>query len=290
MQEYPVYAIEDFEFRSNGFYASSLAKHIKNNTFIGKAHRHNFYLFVFFTAGSGTHEIDFNTYPVKKGAVFFLQPGQMHRWELSGDAEGYIFFHTAAFYNITYAGKTIEDFPFFSLSQSNPVLYLADDGKIREHTMWLLSKLLEEYSSPVRLSLPGSLVSLCDLLYLELAKAYYSPEKLPANTSSYAHRLQQLLRLIDRHYLTARYPGHYADLMNMSVKHLNRICKETVNKSTEDLIAERILLEAKRMLVRPGSSVKEIAASLEFSDASYFSRFFKKRSGQSPFAFIKAKR
>lgn len=67
--------------------------HLKSShKHIEKPHRHDFYVTVLFTHGSGVHEIDFQSYDVQPGSLFFLSPGQIHSWELSDDTEGYIFF------------------------------------------------------------------------------------------------------------------------------------------------------------------------------------------------------
>ena len=73
--------------------------------------------------------------------------------------------------------------------------------------------------------------------------------------------------------------------MNMSPKHLNRIVKNLLNKTTQDLIIERIILEAKRMLVHPENSVSNVSFHLGYDDNSYFSRLFKKRCHETPTEF-----
>ena len=92
---------------------------------------------------------------------------------------------------------------------------------------------------------------------------------------------------IDVYFKTKKYAHEYASLMNISEKHLNRICKECLNKTTSEIIAERIIIEAKRLLIHKQHSVSEIAANLGFDDNSYFSRFFKKNCGETPIHFLK---
>ena len=77
----------------------------------------------------------------------------------------------------------------------------------------------------------------------------------------------------------------YANLMNLSEKTLYNTCKTISEKSAQELIQQRILLEAKRLLVYSNFSVKEIATQLGFHDYSYFTRFFSKNVGLSPIQF-----
>lgn len=71
----------------------------------------------------------------------------------------------------------------------------------------------------------------------------------------------------------------------MTTRHLSRICNEVMGCSTSDLIADRIALEAKRLLTSAEVTVGEVAGWLGYEDYSYFIRLFKKRTGMSPRAF-----
>jgi len=75
-------------------------------------------------------------------------------------------------------------------------------------------------------------------------------------------------------------------MMNISDKHLNRMTKETLNKTISELIFERIILEAKRMILFSKYSVSEISIELGYIDTSYFSRLFKNKTGQTPLEFL----
>ena len=74
--------------------------------------------------------------------------------------------------------------------------------------------------------------------------------------------------------------------MNLSEKHLNRMSKDCLNKTTTQLIAERIMLESKRLLIHSKQNISEIAAELGYENNSYFSRFFKKHSDKTPIQFL----
>jgi len=94
--------------------------------------------------------------------------------------------------------------------------------------------------------------------------------------------LQTLKDAIEEHYKTKHSAGDYADLLNISVRALSRISKAQFKKTLTNLIAERIVIEAKRELYLTAKPVKRIASDLGFSDEFYFSRFFKRNAAVSP--------
>ena len=94
--------------------------------------------------------------------------------------------------------------------------------------------------------------------------------------------LRRLIAAIEKYYSTRHSPTEYANLLNVTVKTLNRITKSQLNKTVTHLIAGRIVTEAKRELYLSTKPVKEIAARLGFNDEAYFSRFFKRHTRTSP--------
>jgi AraC-like DNA-binding protein len=99
--------------------------------------------------------------------------------------------------------------------------------------------------------------------------------------------LRTFRRLIDQHYLSIKLPKAYADLLYITPNHLNALCQDLLGKTAGELIRDRVLLEAKRLLTNAGATVTEIAYQLNFQDNSYFNRFFKKYVGVTPDEFRK---
>jgi AraC family transcriptional regulator, transcriptional activator of pobA len=97
--------------------------------------------------------------------------------------------------------------------------------------------------------------------------------------------LVNLQNAIETHYKTRRSAGDYAELLHISTKALNQTCKAYFGKTLTDLIAERLIIEAKRELYLTSKPVKEIAFALGYEDEFYFSRYFKKKVGVSPQIF-----
>ena len=94
-----------------------------------------------------------------------------------------------------------------------------------------------------------------------------------------------LTKAIETHFKTLHQAGDYEKLLHVSTAVLNKASKQYFRKTLTELIAERLIIEAKRHLYLTTKSVKEIAFELGYTDEFYFSRFFKKNAGVSPQAF-----
>ncbi len=286
MKNPPVLHIDSFdsEQKNDNFYVNNIVNHCNEfHNSIVKPHKHDFYVTVLFTAGSGVHEIDFQSYPIQKGAVFMLKPGQIHHWELSEDIDGLIFLHSEAFYDLQYTSKRVSQFPFFLSSINSPNIYLNEEAFITIKKIF--RELLLEYNSSQTMKLE-KIRSLVDLAYIELSRNY--PEEIISKTNKsnlYAFKFQQLQQLIDQNYISEKSPKQYAEWLNMSTKHLNRIVQSQLNKTTQTHITDRVILEAKRLLIQTDAPLSDIAYALGYDDYAHFSRLFKTNCGVSPKEF-----
>lgn len=285
----PVYDIQHFRQPDgeSGFYANTFKAHLKKHHFILSPHKHDFFTTVLFTRGSGVHRIDFNAYDIKPGTVFTLSPGQTHSWSLSEDIDGYIFFHTREFFNLHFTHLRVEDYPFFYSFHNPPFIQLRNH--YLKNMEALFTELYDEYQDD-RLMKFQKIRSLVSIVYVQLSRMYLpgKEKKEQKQKQNYLARLRKFEQLLDENYRTVKSPAAYAKMMGMSEKHLNRICKECLNKTTTEVISDRVILEAKRLLILSESSIAEVAEQLGYYDNSYFTRLFKKRTGQTPAAFIKS--
>jgi len=116
-------------------------------------------------------------------------------------------------------------------------------------------------------------------------------DKQPMNASQRITTL--FLELLERQFpieenhpwVNLRSASDYAHQLNIHVNHLNRAVKEATGKTTTQIIAERVLQEAKILLKHSQWNVSEIAYALGFTEATHFNNFFKKHVGQSPLKF-----
>ena len=85
--------------------------------------------------------------------------------------------------------------------------------------------------------------------------------------------------------LVLKTPKDYATALNVHVNHLNKVLKDTIGKTTSEIVSSRINQEAKILLKQTNWNVSEIAYSLGFDEVAHFSNFFKKHTGASPNIF-----
>lgn len=288
MKNLPILNIQQFDEEEtlSNFYSNDLRIHLKNNAeIVHKPHSHNFFLCVFFTEGIGKHEIDFNIYNVTRGSVFFLRPGQMHSWKFTSIPKGYIFFHTQDFYEFHFLNKKLSQFPFYYSYKNPPNLILNEEQldaiEIR------FKEINDEYHEK-DVYKNQKLSSLINLLYIDLSRIYTTIDsRKEVFSSSYLQALSVLEETIDQFYKTEKAVTFYADKLNITSKHLNRITKITINKTTTELITERVLLEAKRLIVHSKKSLSNTAETLGYNDYAHFSKLFKQKVGVTPLDFKK---
>ena len=284
---FPVYNIKQFGKPEPAidFYANRFVPHIKEHHFTAKPHKHDFYLLVFFTQGQGTHYIDFQAYPIKPGTVFMLSPGQVHSWKLSDDVDGYVFFHSKVFYDEEFTKEQIAHYPFFTSVRNQPFVTIQKPYHI--HIERLFREIFTEYRQSKWMGL-RKLHALVNILYIELSRMYIGG--IPQPHEKYLQTVKQFETLIDSHFKEEKFPTTYASRLHITERHLNRITRVCLNKTPTALISDRIVLEAKRMLIHSNHSITEIAEYLGYYDCSYFSRLFKKKTKQSPRQFIESNR
>lgn len=94
--------------------------------------------------------------------------------------------------------------------------------------------------------------------------------------------LLRLRQLIEAHFREWHKPADYAAALQLSGNALAKLTKRHLLKTPTELIVERSLLEAKRLLHFSTLSVKEIAFQLGFADFGYFGRLFKRHTGITP--------
>jgi AraC family transcriptional regulator, transcriptional activator of pobA len=263
------------------FNVRDLQQVLNGQDLVHDLHRHDFYFVLAIQEGTGIHEIDFVQYAVQDTSVFILRPGQVHKLELSANTTGFLLEFDLSFYQ---PKNTIAEHRWKKASSKNFCEVEAARFK-RLHTH--LSNIFDEYSVKQEGYIEAIKANL-DLFFLEYIRQSGNPNSIAKSESGYIQeRFEELVRLLEANIVSMKNVSDYADLLSLSPYQLNSIAKTTVGKTVSDLINEQIILEAKRHLIATPAQVKEIADILGYEDPSYFIRFFKKHTGQSPDTFRK---
>lgn len=94
--------------------------------------------------------------------------------------------------------------------------------------------------------------------------------------------IQRYRSLLEQHFREQRPVHFYAAALGITADHLSRTCRAITGDGALDLMHDRVVLEARRLLAYTPGTIVDIALALGFYDPGHFSRFFAKIAGQSP--------
>lgn len=273
---YPMLGIQEFRKGQLAGRDELLFNELHGERHIDKPHKHDFFIIMLFDRGKGLHHIDFTAHPVGDRQVHLLFPGQVHRWNIESVTTGY---------QLMIGRSLFERFsPYFRFATTNyqhhPVVPLSDAAFTLLHYEFdAIKKELETGDSLYEL-LDARTAVIAALVSKEAEKVFPDFKVYQSEP-----RLVRFLQLIDLSFREEKLVSFYARQLHISANYLNILCRKKLNVPATQLIQQRVILEAKRLLQATGQSVKEIAFELGFVDHAYFSNFFKAQTGVTPTAF-----
>lgn len=242
-------------------------------------HSHSYYQIIWFFNGGGTHTVDFKTYDIEDNTILFITKDQIHSFDDDLEIEGWLIHFNESFF----MHSDVDIFLKYNLfnSQHNPCYPINNNlCDVVNNYIKLIKKELDKrgsfgYEDVVRFLLKAMLIN------LERIHQKDTTKKIELN-SQYELQFFKYKELIEAHYKDGFSVNHYADLLHISSKTLTTITKNIIGKSPSQLIAERTILEAKRLLRFTALQIGEVAFKIGFDDASYFVKYFKRHVGSSP--------
>lgn len=264
---------------SESFSIRNIADMLSGSDMVQELHRHDFFFILALEKGKGSHEIDFTNFEVTGQSIFFMRPGQVHYLKLKAGSTGYLIGFQKDFNNanLIASGQVLRE-----ASKEN--YYGLDRSSFRK-LYGLLTDIFQEYTVK-RDRYWDVIKALLGIFFIELIRSKANEGNNSDNRNLYANeRLDIFLELMEGHISTHKKVSEYAEMLNLSVYQLNAITKRTLGKTGSDIIDEYIILESKRYLLATSSQVNQIAYQLGYEDVSYFIRFFKKHTGQTPDTF-----
>ncbi|WP_344939083.1 AraC family transcriptional regulator [Actinomadura miaoliensis] len=244
--------------------------------------RATFHYLIAVTEGELRHDVDHVTRTVLPGQWLWVRPGHAQCWHPPGDARGpFILFEpdvlTSDIARLL-APLTAHEAP--AVLTPHP-----DDGAWLQQTAL---QLLDEHRALGRRRLDVHHALRRSLLASLLLRLANSPDVASADTTAGAGHGGTYGRFVDAlelHFRELHRAADYAELLGCSVRTLSRAARAATGKGARELIDERRLLEARRLLGGAGWDARSVAAHLGFTDPANFGRFFRDRTGLTPSAF-----
>ena len=249
-------------------------KEVEDAILLG-AHRDDHYIFLIHETGSSQIMVDFDLVKMGRSSIFFVLPGQVHRYMESTDG-------TTGWFLAVDTGLIPERFRLVledPLLTKRPLSLSCDEMKLLAQCLELLYSIDRKASaSPI---LRQSAYGLVDSFSAMMA-SLYADKPASGQPSRLFMITQDFRKLLLREFKVRKSPAEYAASLNLSLSYLNEAVKATTGSSVSNLIQQEVMLEAKRLLYHSNCSVKEIAHELGYDDHTYFSRLFKKTVGATP--------
>lgn len=249
---------------------------------VTEAHRHTYYEIMFFSNGGGEHMIDFNYYPVKDHSIHFVSSGQVHALNRNKESTGHVVIFSKDFPVLNATDKHIlNEFPAFNKTVSS---IFTPGAAVFEEIENIVKIMHSEYvgGSAYKEKILSSYVS---ILLLKCKNLLTDTDEYKRTDTASLELLQKFNNLMEDNFITLHKVSDYAERLNITPNYLSDVIKKATGKTAGELIHDRIILEAKRLLLHSSITAKELAYTLNFNDPSYFSRFFKTNTGMSPEAF-----
>ncbi|MBS0026015.1 helix-turn-helix domain-containing protein [Chitinophaga sp. 22321] len=259
----------------------------ENNNHFDHIQHNNYYSVIWLHQGSGKLKSDFSSYDFDDNNLLAFAPYQPFMLCASSQLSGVALQFHPDFFCIHMHHKEVS---------CNGVLfnniYQAPYVKVDDSSAVTFRMIIEQMKMEMRqkeLAQYDALISYLKIFLVTASRLKIQQQEALNALSESQYKeplvLQHLKDAIENNYKIKHSAGDYAALLNISTKALGRIAKIHFNKTITHLIAERIIVEAKRELYMTNKSVKEIAYELGYEDEFYFSRFFKTNTDISPQMF-----
>ncbi|MCB1406718.1 MAG: helix-turn-helix domain-containing protein [Rhodobacteraceae bacterium] len=229
---------------------------------------------LWFTQGQGRITVAGTTRGYGPNHAVFIPPGVMHGFEIAPRVQGtVVFFGRKHDLTLPQTPKFLR--PRDSISQKELIATLENiqrelDGgrpgaqEAAQHHLGLLGVWLDRQ--------------------LERERSY---EPAPPRIGAAQRLAARYASLLERDFRSNPSVADYATALGVTPTHLTRVCRTTCGKGAHQLLEDRILFEARRLLTETRMPIKDVAEILGFNSAGYFTRAFQKNAGMTPSAFRK---
>lgn len=255
-----------------------------------RPHIHSFYQIIWFKSGKGKHFVDFREYTISGNSIFFIAKNQVHYFDQNTHYNG-VLIH----FNETFLIQNDHETDFFlncnlfndpyqrpSCCIGKDIGHILDEyilqikGEWKKHEEFGNEELLRNYLK-------------CFLIQVQRQKNKSDETQVnkPFILNEKKVQLMKLVNLIEENYMKGFNVAEYANALFVSPRTLSDLTHQLLNKTPSQMIQERIILEAQRLLLHSNLNINQIGYRLGFDDPSYFVKYFRKHTNTAPSEFRK---
>ncbi|MDI9332933.1 MAG: helix-turn-helix domain-containing protein [Cytophagales bacterium] len=267
---------------SNSFHFESIPQRSKHYNWEIEPHVHDSFLQILTLSRGHAHVVVNGKKTSLQSPSLICIPAQnVHSFQFSQDVDGVV---------ITIAQQPIESMAKATMPELTPVLrepWLIPLGADSQADT-ALAALLDAIEHEWRVHSYGHAsagLSLLATLLIHVGRYAQGLAQMPSAVGVSTRKAQVVERfktMVNEHFKTTQSVDGYAQRLGVSAGQLTRLTQEILEQSALAVIHARLLFEAQRELIYTPDSIKQIAARVGFHDAAYFSRFFRKQTGQTP--------
>lgn len=246
-------------------------------------HRAQFHHIIWIEKGKGTHYVDFNPISIKDNTVLFIPQNSVNMYDKDGIYDGKCIIFTDSFFC-----KNEQDHKFLHSSMLFSNLYDTVQFNVQKQNSDLRVFLNAMHTEYLREKDNEQFFILHNMLHIFLLQAEREMHKQGFNKLKASPSLDILLQfneLLEKQFREERSVKEYAAQLNLSEKQLHKTTTSLLDKTPKQIIDERVLLEAKRLLSHSTQSIKEIAYEMGYNEPTNFIKYFRKHTDSTPAEF-----
>jgi AraC family transcriptional regulator, transcriptional activator of pobA len=248
---------------------------------VREPHRHDYHELVWIRAGRGEHRLDGQPVPVRPGTVTLIGRGQVHVFAGARAVEGSV----VRFGDELLFGTAQRSAPGWLLAGRGGRTVPVPDGEADrlESVIAALDSELRRPADGESAELQRCLIAVVLLWAERWHDAAHAGRRDADGGEVRLHR--RFARLLERDFAHHHDAAHYANVLGVPLAALSRALAQVTGRGTKELVTDRVMLEAARLLRFTDLTAQEVALRVGFADPFYFSRAFKRRFGESPSAY-----
>lgn len=234
-----------------------------------------------------TINVDFKQFTTTQDSLFFINTNQFFQFQKKGKEDGQFLYYNRDFYCIMIHDDEVAcDGLLFHNIYDMPVVKL--DARTQPLITSLFKQIKNEFDEQD--ASQEEMIRTCLKQILLRAARAWKKQHLGKEISSQQPDMdffRHFSRLIEIHFRQKHTVADYADLLHLAPKTITHKFQRMGLSNPNEIIKDRIVLEAKRLLIHTACTAKEIAYELGYEDPAYFNRLFTQKVGSSPVSFRK---